>query len=131
MAEGTRTVSARRPDWFRLDTDLFDNPKIMRAAIDGGDQALMLWIRGLAYSTKHLTDGWVPLPLPKQWGYRQRHVDALTTHVLWIPLEITDDGGWLINDYRDYQPTRAEWEALGEKRSTAARAAARARWGQR
>lgn len=118
-----------RPTWFRLDTDLFDNPKIMRAVHQAGADALTLWIRGLAYSTKHLTDGWIPLPIPKQWGYRQRHVEALTRHQLWIPLEITDDGGWLINDYREYQPTRAHWEAMHEKRKAAGQLGAKAKWG--
>lgn len=113
-----------RPTWFRLDTDIFDHPKIQRAITDGGADAALLWMRGISYSARHLTDGWVPLSLPKQWGYKQRHIDALTRHVLWIPLEITDDGGWLINDYTEYQPTRAWWEDNSERK----RKAARTRW---
>jgi len=114
-----------KPTWFRLDADLFDNPKIMRA----GTEATLLWMRGIAYSARHLTDGWIPEPLPKRWGYTRKHTETLERHVLWIPLEITDDGGWLINDYADYQPTRAEWGEYIEKRKAAGRAGAAKRWG--
>lgn len=109
-----------RPTWFRLDADLFDNPKIMRA----GRDATLLWMHGIAYSARHLTDGWIPEPLPKRWGFTRSNTESLEKHGLWIPLEITDDGGWLINDYADYQPTRAEWTAVSERK----RAAAKARW---
>jgi hypothetical protein len=78
----------------------------------------------VCYSTRHLTDGWIPLPLPKRWGYTARQTDALTAAGLWHPLEITDDGGWLIHDYADHQITRAEWEAKTAK----ARESARKRW---
>jgi hypothetical protein len=78
----------------------------------------------MAYSARHLTDGWVPLTLPAAWGYGRRHTRALEDVGLWIPLEITDDGGWLINDYTQYQVTREEWEAKSEQR----RKAARKRW---
>ena len=112
-----------KPTWFRLDADLFENPKIMRA----GREATLLWIHSIAYSARHLTDGWIPEPLPKRWGYTRKHTESLEQQVLWIPLEITDDGGWLINDYTKYQPTRAEWEAKSES----GRAAALARWARR
>lgn len=120
-------MSGNRPTWIRIDLDWLDNPKVMRAIKDGGDGAGLLWLRGISYSARHLTDGWVPLPMPKQWGHTTKQTTALEKHGLWIPLEITDDGGWLINDYTEYQPTRAEWEATGQKR----RAAARARWDRR
>lgn len=113
-----------RPPWFRIDTGTFDNPKMVRAIHEGGHGAVVLWLRGLAYSTHHLTDGWVPLPLPRQWGHTKRHIDALETVGLWHPLEITDDGGWLIHDYPEYQITRQEWEAKVQQR----RDAIRKRW---
>lgn len=116
-----------RPPWLRLDTDLFESPKIQRALARGSHSAVLLWVQGIAYSTRYLTDGWVPLPMPRQWGYRDKHVEALVETGLWYPLEITDDGGWLIHDFADHQPTRAEWEAKTEKR----RAAARRSWAER
>jgi len=113
-----------KPQWFRVDTAMFDNPKVVRAVQQGGHAAVVLWLQGIAYSTRHLTDGWVPLPLPHTWGYRDKHTAALVAVGLWVPLEITEDGGWLINDYADYQPTRQEWEDKSVKRA----AAARKRW---
>lgn len=113
-----------KPPWFRVDTETFDNPKVIRAVQLGGHAALVLWLQGIAYSTRHLTDGWVPLPMPHKWGHRDKQTSALVTVGLWHPVEITDDGGWLINDYTDYQPTRQEWEAKTEQR----RSAARKRW---
>lgn len=121
---GGAPVSPSRPQWFRLDTNLFDNPKVHRAVAAGGHGSVLLWMQSLAYSTRHLTDGWIPLAMPKRWGYTARQAAALVDSGLWIPLEITDDGGWLIHDYRDYQPTREAWESRGEKM----RAAARKRW---
>jgi hypothetical protein len=109
---------------MRLDLDMIDNPKIKRLRLASGDSGIVLSLRAMAYSTRHLTDGWVPLPLPKEWGYGRKHTEALEDVGLWIPLEITDDGGWLINDYAQYQITRAEWEAKSEQR----RKAARKRW---
>lgn len=113
-----------KPHWVSIDTGLFDNPKILRAQQAAGHEATTLYLRSIAYAVQQLTDGWIPLPLPAQWGYRARHCDALTTAGLWIPLEITDDGGWLIHDYAQHQITRQEWEAKIQQR----RDAARKRW---
>jgi hypothetical protein len=113
-----------RPTWVRLDVGLFSHPKIKRLESAAGMPGVLLYIRAISYSTEYLTDGWVPLPLPKEWGYGRKHTEALEDVGLWIPLEITDDGGWIINDYPQYQLTRAEWERRSEK----GRAAARKRW---
>jgi hypothetical protein len=47
--------------WSKLDDGLFDHPKILAAArdfgTDGGAKALGLFVAGLLYSNKHLTDG--------------------------------------------------------------------------
>lgn len=103
---------------------LFSHPKIKRLESAAGMPGVLLYIRAISYSTEYLTDGWVPLPLPKEWGYGRKHTEALEDVGLWIPLEITDDGGWIINDYPEYQITRAEWESKVEQR----RKAARKRW---
>jgi hypothetical protein len=109
---------------MRLDTGLFHHPKITRLKATAGSDGVLLYIQSISYSTEYLTDGWIPLPIPKQWGFGKRHTEALEDVGLWIPLEITDDGGWIINDYPQYQLTRQEWERRSEK----GRAAARKRW---
>lgn len=118
-------MSTSRPTWMRLDLDFGDHPKIMRLRQHGQHAAIALWVEGLAYCGRHLTDGWIPDPWPRQAGYRASAPRALVDVGLWHPLEITDDGGWLINDYPDYQLTRTKWEKSVEQR----RSAARKRWG--
>jgi hypothetical protein len=111
---------------MRLDLDMLDNPKMKRLRLACGDYCgQVLYLRAMAYSVRHLTDGWVPPTCPEEWGYDSHCAEALEGVGLWIPLEISDDGGWLIHDYAQYQVTRAEWEAKSEQR----RKAARKRWG--
>ena len=120
-------MSASKPTWMRLDTSFTSNPKIQQAIGTGGRDAALLWIEGLAYATSQLTDGWVPPKMPTRWGYKPRHITALTSAGLWFEVPITDHDGWLINDYEEYQPTRADWEKVSEMK----RIAARARWAER
>jgi hypothetical protein len=112
---------------MRVDLDMMDNPKMkrLRLACGGGYCGRSLYLQAMAYSVRHLTDGWVPPTCPEEWGYDSHCPKALEDVGLWIPVEITEDGGWLINDYSAYQVTRAEWEAMSEQR----RKAARKRWG--
>jgi hypothetical protein len=124
-------VSRNRPQWLRLDSDFADNPKVLRLKQRSRHASVALWVEALAYSARHLTDGWIPAPWPRQQGYRPRDCDALVEVALWVPLEITadlepdDDGGWLINDYQLYQPTRESWT----RRSEQQRINAQKRWG--
>jgi hypothetical protein len=111
---------------MRFDLDMIDNPKMKRCrlALGGSHSGTVLYLQAMAYSVRHLTDGWVPPTCPEEWGYDASCVRALEEVGLWIPVEVTEDGGWLINDYAQYQVTRAEWEEKSEQR----RKAARKRW---
>lgn len=117
-------MSASKPHWFRVDVNVFTNPKIRRAIDAGGWPAFGLWLEGLAYSTQHLTDGWIPQPMPQRWGHKPRSIQTLIDTGLWFEVPITGDGGWLICSYEEYQPTRSTWENVSEKK----RIAARRRW---
>lgn len=116
-----------RPQWMRCDLDLFDNPKMLGATYAVGPAAIGLYLQGLAYAVRWLTDGWVPAPMPAMWRATESHIKALEQHGLWIPLEVTDDGGWLINDFPEYQVTRDEWASLSERNSRNAKK----RWAKR
>jgi hypothetical protein len=119
-------VSASKPHWFRVDVNVFTNPKIRRAIDAGGWAAFGLWQQGLAHSTEHLTDGWVDQPWPRIWGHKPATIRTLIDTGIWFEVPITDASGWLINDYHEYQPSRQEWEAKSERqRKNAAR-----RWSQ-
>lgn len=120
-------MAASKPTWFRVDVNVFTNPKITRAIDQAGWAAFGLWQQGIAYSTAHLTDGWIDTPWPRIWGHKPRTITALTDHGLWLEVPITDQGGWFICSYHEYQPTRLEWEAKSERQ----RLNARRRWAER
>lgn len=115
-----QVMSASKPRWVRLDACAFDHPKVVHAVRLGGHESITLWIRGIAWSGQHLTDGWVAPEMPGRWGYRVKHAQALVDAGLWHEPLIEDYVGWLIHDYGEYQPTRQQWEKVSEQRKLAA-----------
>lgn len=105
----------RPPRWFRMDTDYAENVKLLQLKHQRRFGAIALWTESLAYSVRHLTDGMVPTPLPKRWGYRACDTKHLVDVGLWIPLEYGDYDGWLINDFLGYQVTKEEWLQMSER----------------
>jgi hypothetical protein len=102
--------------WVRLDDGFYDHPKARAVGKDGRE----LYIAGLCRVAQILSDGFIPdhdLPLvaakaevrPKPTATR------LVTAGLWEKV----DGGWLVHDYHDYNPTA---EAEREKRRKRAEA---------
>lgn len=77
-----------------LDDGFAENPKVLAIS----DAAFRLYIVGLCYANRHLTDGRIPAQLV---GRRRTQADQLVKAGLWF----TDDptGGWWIHDYLDYQ----------------------------
>jgi len=116
--------------WAKLDDGLTDHPKILKV----GPLGLALWIAGLVYSSRNLTDGFIPwnkLGTLIDWqytaesnndgkykiwtvsrtsGYGGEDVDSemvakmLVTAGLWHEV----DSGFRIHDYHDYQPTKVQ-----------------------
>lgn len=97
-----------------------------------GWQALVMYLDSIAYTTEHLCDGFVPRNWPRLNGYPAALPRMLVKVELWH--EVSDlypddswesiQGGYLINDYTEYQVTRSEWEAVSERN----RRNARKRW---
>jgi hypothetical protein len=92
--------------WVRLDEGFADHPKIERA----GPMAAWLHVVAICYCNRHLTDGRIPkakarrladIPTP------DKHIKALVDAGLW------DDEGddYIVHDFLDYQPSRADVEA--------------------
>lgn len=110
--------------WIRLDTAFPRNHKILGVlAESGGDRAVLTYVFGLSYAGEQATDGFLPREcLPLIHG---RAVDAkrLVAARLWIE----EVGGWMINDWKEFQPSTAEMQA----RSDHARKAANSRWNGR
>jgi hypothetical protein len=126
------------PRYMYLSVDIFDHPKILPLKRRRKWGAIALYIQGLAYSTRYLTDGFVPM----EWadGFARADRQALLDNELWY--EVRDDPGpgqdpdpgrcgYMINDFLAYQISRAEWTEQGKKRRERAQKAARTRWQSR
>lgn len=97
--------------WVKLVDTFPDHPKVLAA----GDHAAWLWVSGLCFSSRHLTDGFIPasalarltgLPKPRQLAAR------LVEHGLWDEVE----GGWRVHNYTEKQRSRNVVE--GEREAT-------------
>lgn len=110
--------------WVKLD-DLFpDHPKVRRA----GPSAAWLYVAGLCYCLRYLTDGVVPneaLPGLGQYGtLRARHLAGVLVSVgLWEQR----DGGYYIHDFLEYQPSKEKVEGQREAKRRAGQAGGQAR----
>jgi hypothetical protein len=88
--------------WFRVD-DAFHNHTKVR---DAGNAAIGLWVRGGSYSSGYGLDGFVPETIATDYGRaRERH--RLTEVGLWIPAT----GGYVMPDFLEYNPSKAEVDA--------------------
>lgn len=103
--------------WVKIDDSFADHPKHLRA----GPLGVCLWLAGLAYCNRQAQhDGFIPAekvpvlyPLPKPMVI----AETLVAVGLWHRVE----GGFLVHDYHEYQPTAEEVAALREKRAAAGR----------
>ena len=93
--------------WFRVEDSFHGHPKVT----DAGNAAVGLWVRCGTYSAQWLTDGFVPIKIAKGYGNR-REVEQLLASRLWVPA----DGGYLMPDFLDYNPS-AEQVKLDRKRA--------------
>lgn len=94
--------------WVRLADDFADHPKVIAA----GPLAGWLWVCGLAWANRYLTDGFLPL------GAIRRLADVddaprLAARLVDIGLWERVDDGYRIHDYAEYQPSA---EAVREER---------------
>jgi len=100
--------------WIKLDDQIAHHPKFTAA----GPVASWLFIGGLAYCARFLTDGHIPasaLPTLGNVPTPAKHAATLVKVGLW---EKAPDG-YRIHDYLDYQPTREEVERRREERRLA------------
>lgn len=111
--------------WVKVDEDFYDHPKFLELSAG----AIGLWVIGLAYSNRYLTDGELTkrgLARAYPGADREKHAKALVTAGLW---DATDDG-WQVHDYLKYQPSKAQVEAQRAERSAAGKKGAASRWGR-
>ena len=106
--------------WVRLDTGFPMNPKVLALVEDKKWQSICVYIAGLAYSGQQGTDGFLPSSSLVFMHGTKKHADDLVNVGLWVPHQ----GGYDINDWKEYQLSSEEHE----DRRSRARAAAEIRW---
>lgn len=95
--------------WAKLDDSFYDNAKV----IEAGNEAIGCYCRALSYSSRHLTDGFIPAPKMSELAARKTKViQTLVAHRL---IEELDNGYW-IPDYLEYN---MESEKAKEERAKA------------
>ncbi len=99
--------------WVRLDDGLSDNPKLVGLS----DRAFRVYINGLCYCARNLTDGLVPVGATRSLGATPRHVAELVAAGRWEQHE----NGWMVHDYLKYNPTREQAEQRQQRRKAAGR----------
>jgi len=119
--------------WVKLDDQFTEHPKVIMA----GPLAGWLHVCGLVYCGRNLTDGFIPSPMvPRlatfehigittggmagmfEFGHdieTQELADVLVDCGLWEEAE----GGYMIHDYLEYNPSKAE--VLAERKANAKR----------
>lgn len=106
--------------WIRLETTLFENPKLLYLQEDKQHKTILIHLQGMCYSGRHNLAGYIPKAALRLLGATLADAHRLVTSGLWEPAP----GGWTVNDWDEYQ--LADDDA--QKRSEKAQKAAAARW---
>ena len=107
--------------WVKIDDNFASHPKIVAA----GPMAGWLYICGLTYSARYLTDGFIPAKQVRLLADIESPATVAAKLVecgLWEPV----DGGYMIHDYLKYNPSGVQ-----VKRDREAAAARQAAWRER
>jgi len=82
--------------WIRLDDNFFDHPKVIGLS----DRAFRVFVKGICYANRHLTDGVISVPAQRYL----RSTKAIATELLRAGLwELGDSGSFRIHDFLEYQ----------------------------
>lgn len=130
--------------WIKVDDHFDEHPKLSRV----GPLGVVLWVTGLAYCNRNLTDGFIPWSVARSlvtWEFLRPHPDdpdrelvhsvdigcgtrgwsVTADYVIDMLVEAglweTAAGGYLVHDYGDYQPTKEQ--VVAERRRWAAKKA--------
>src|SRR3990167_275444 len=102
--------------WVKIDDHFPEHPKVLMA----GPQAAWLYVCGLAYASRNLTDGLIPASQVKRLA-EVPTAPKLATKLVEVGLWEQVGGGYIIHDYLEYNPTREEVLARRETRAEAGR----------
>ena len=110
--------------YIRLDDRFPDHPKIARA----GPEAAYLYVCGLCYCNRYLTDGFIPAAVvPRLVPYTpeqiQQTVSTLLDACLWhVSSKSTANAGYDVHGYLEYQSSRASVMDVRTARQAAGKA---------
>ena len=106
--------------WLKVDDQFFSNPKAVKA-FTTDPAALGVWLMCATWSANQMTDGRIPEYVVQMWGVKQDAINVLVDAGLW--LEDGTEAGWVMKDFLDYNPSRAELEGKRAKESARRNAA--------
>ncbi len=103
--------------WVKLDDAFFDNVKVIRAGRDARD----LYLAGLCFCARQLTDGFIPEgQVPRLAADASVEGGAaLAAKLVDVGLWTVADGGYEVHDYLVYNPSREQSLALRQARAEA------------
>lgn len=96
--------------WIKLHDNFWENPKVLSA----GEDAALLYVQGLSYCSRNLTDGAIPTPALRNLTAKKDArtlARCLVREGLWIETAT----GWQVHDYLMVQRSRMQVEAEREK----------------
>lgn len=93
--------------WVRLDDRFDEHPKVAQLS----DSAVALFVAGLAYCNRNLTDGFIPHQVGLgQLRYCGGNAVPAIRELERVGLWQETQGGWHVHDYAKYQPSRDDVE---------------------
>ena len=115
--------------WLRIDDTVPEHRKMLAA----GPAACWLWVCGIAYCQRQLTDGFIPeLALSMIGVTGAARAKKLAEVLVEAGLFEAVDGGYRVHDYHDHNASKdealARKEAISLKRSAAGKRGAVGRW---
>lgn len=96
--------------WIKLHDNFWENPKVLAA----GEDAALLYIQGLSYCSRNLTDGAIPTPALRNLTAK-REAKTLARVLVREGLWVETSTGWQVHDYLKVQRSREQVEAEREK----------------
>lgn len=106
--------------WIRIDTQMFENPKLLHLKEDKQYRAIVVHLEGMSYSGRHALDGFIPKAALRIIGANTADANRLVRAGLWDPAP----GGWRIHAWEEYQLSTDDMQARRER----AQKGAAARW---
>lgn len=100
--------------WVRLDDSFSEHPKVVQA----GDRAAWLFVCGLLYASRTLSNGFVPASQVSRLC-SLRDTQALAKRLVSVGLWVEVEDGYVIHDYLEHQRSAAQVKE--ERRKSAER----------